>query len=268
MMSPCIETRRARPLLGTFVEIAARAPDETVLRRAIAVAFIAVAEVQRLMNRHDPASEVSRLNRDAVRRRVAVHRWTRTVLCAAQEFAEESGGAFDITVGSDGSWRDVVIEKDGGVHFRRAVTIDLGGIAKGFAVDRAVDALKKAGAGAGTVNAGGDLRVFGNDAQAVRIRHPLDPGRMAGTVLLRERALATSARYFAPALFDGRTRASIVDDISVTVGAPDCLTADALTKIALVLRGEAKSLLDRHGADAFLLGRNLQAHWLGRTDAP
>lgn len=268
MISPCIETRRARPLLGTFVEIAALAADETALRRAIEVAFIAVAEVQRLMNRHDPASEVSRLNRDAAVRRVAVHRWTRTVLRAAQEFAEESGGAFDITVGSDGNWRDVVIEKDGGVRFRRHVTIDLGGIAKGFAVDRAVDALEKAGAVAGIVNAGGDLRVFGNDSQAVRIRHPLDPSRMAGTVLLRQRALATSARYFAPALFDGRSGEPILDDISVTVGAPDCLTADALTKVALVLRDEAKPLLDRHGADAFLLERNLQAHWFSRTDAP
>jgi thiamine biosynthesis lipoprotein len=268
MMLRCVKTCRARPLLGTFVEIAAHAPDETALRRAIAVAFIAVAEVQRLMNRHDPASEVSRLNRDAAVRRVAVNRWTQTVLRAAQEFAEESGGAFDITVGSDGNWRDVVIDNAGGVHFRRPVTIDLGGIAKGFAVDRAVDALKKAGAVAGIVNAGGDLRVFGDELQAVQIRHPLDPSRMAGTVFLRERGLATSARYFAPALFDGRSREPILDDISVTVGAPDCLTADALTKIALLLRDEARPLLDRHGADAFLLERNLRAHWLGRTDAP
>ena len=99
MTSPYAETRRARPLLGTFVEIAARASDETVLRRAIAVGFIAVAEVQRLMNLHDPASEVSRLNREAGRRKVALHRWTLAVLRAAQKFAEESGGAFDVTVG-------------------------------------------------------------------------------------------------------------------------------------------------------------------------
>jgi thiamine biosynthesis lipoprotein len=90
MMLRCVKTCRARPLLGTFVEIAAYATDEMALRRAIAVAFIAVAEVQRLMNRHDPASEVSRLNRDAAVRRVTVHRWTRTVLRAAQEFAEGS----------------------------------------------------------------------------------------------------------------------------------------------------------------------------------
>jgi thiamine biosynthesis lipoprotein len=265
MTSRCVEARRARPLLGTFVEIAVRAPNETILRRAIAVGFIAIAEVQGRMNRHDPLSEVSRLNREAAWRRVAVHRSTLAVLRAAGKFSEDSGGAFDITVGSKGNWRDVLINKDDHVRFRRPVTIDLGGIAKGFAVDRAVEALQKAGAISGIVNAGGDLRVFGEHAQEVQIRHPLYPGRTAGMVRLRDRALATSARYFAPALFDGRSRQPLPDEISVTVAARDCLTADALTKIALALRGDAKELLARHGADAFLLERNLPPRWLSRA---
>jgi hypothetical protein len=134
-----------------------------------------------------------------------------------------------------------LINKDDHVRFRRPVTIDLGGIAKGFAVDRAVEALQKAGAISGIVNAGGDLRVFGEHAQEVQIRHPLYPGRTAGMVRLRDRALATSARYFAPALFDGRSRQPLPDEISVTVAARDCLTADALTKIALALRGMQRS---------------------------
>ena len=104
---------------GTFVEIAVRAPDETILRRAIAVGFIAIAEVHGRMNRHDPLSEVSRLNREAARRGVAVHRSTLAVLRAAEEFAEESGGAFDITVGAKGNWRDVLIDQHGRVYFRR-----------------------------------------------------------------------------------------------------------------------------------------------------
>jgi FAD:protein FMN transferase len=260
----CAKTRRARPLLGTFVEIAVRAPNETVLRRAIAVGFIAVAEVQRLMNRHDPTSELSRLNREAVRSKVALHGWTLEVLRAAQKFAEESHGAFDVTTGSAGSWRDVAIDENGRVSFRQPLTIDLGGIAKGFAVDRAVEALKKAGAISGIVNAGGDLRVFGDNSQAIQVRHPVDPGRAAGTVHLRNRALATSASYFAPALFDRRTGQALADEISVTVAAPDCLTADALTKIALALREEARVLLIRHGAEAFLLERNLPPRWLSR----
>ena len=158
----------------------------------------------------------------------------------------------------------MAVDENGRVHFRRPVTIDLGGIAKGFAVDRAVDALKKAGAISGIVNAGGDLRVFGDDARAVQIRHPLDPGRTAGTVRLRNRALATSARYFAPALFDGRTRQALPDETSVTVAAPDCLTADALTKIALGSREETTVLLAQYEADAFLLEQNLPPRWLSR----
>ncbi len=264
MRSRCVEARRARPLLGTFVEIAARAPNETILRRAIAVGFIAMTEVQWRMNRHDPLSELSRLNREAARRKVAVHRSTLAVLRAAERFAEESGGAFDITAGSEGSWRDILIDENGRVHFRRPLTIDLGGIAKGFAVDRAIEALRKAGATFGIVNAGGDLRVFGDEVQAVQIRHPLDPGRPAGMVRLRDRALATSGRYFASALFDGRTRQSLPDEISVTVAARDCVTADALTKIAFALRGEAKELLARYEADAFLLEQDLPPRWLSR----
>ena len=75
------------------------------------------------------------------------------------------------------------------------------------------------------------------------------------TVRLRDRALATSGRYFAAALFDGRSGQPLPDETSVTVAARDCLTADALTKIALALRGDAGELLARHGADAFLLER-------------
>jgi FAD:protein FMN transferase len=264
MRSPCVETRRARPLLGTFVEIAARAPNETILRRAIAVGFIAITEVQGRMNRHDPLSELSRLNREAVRRKVAVHRSTLAVLRTAARFSRESDGAFDITIGPECSWRDILIDEDGRVHFRRPLTIDLGGIAKGFAVDRAIDALRKAGAVSGIVNAGGDLRVFGDEVRAVQVRHPLDPARPAGVVHLRDRALATSGRYFASALFDGRTGRPLPDKTSVTVAARDCLTADSLTKIAFALRGEAKELLARYEADAFLLEQDFPQRWLSR----
>ncbi len=263
-MSPWVETRRARPLLGTFVEIAARASGETALQRAVAVGFIAVAQVHGLMNRHDPLSEVSRLNREAARRKVRVHRWTQSVLRAAQRFAEDSKGAFDITLGAEASWRDIELDAQGRVRFHRPLTIDLGGIAKGFAVDQAVEMMKKAGALAGIVNAGGDLRIFGESTQAVQVRHPLHPGRAAATLLLRERALATSASYFAPVLVDGRTGKRIENNISITVGAPDCLTADALTKIGLSLREEAAELFARHKADAFLLERNFSPHWLVR----
>ena len=185
--------RRARPLLGTIVDVQARARDDVAVARSIEAAFAAIERVHRLMSFHDAESDVSRMNREAFVRSVIVDKWTWRVLHAAQEFARESDGAFDITVGrllanwnylprqgsrcdSISNWRDIVLEKNCAVRFRRRLAIDLGGIAKGFAVDRAVDALTEAGARAGLVNAGGDLRVFGLQEKAVRIRYPLDPG--------------------------------------------------------------------------------------------
>lgn len=266
-MLRCVEARRARPLLGTFVEIAARAPNEQRLHRAISGAFAAIARVHRLMSRHDPASDLSRINREAVERPVAVHRWTRQVIWAARRFGAESGGAFDIAFAGSGDWRDLTITSDGSIRCRKPVMLDLGGIAKGFAVDRAVDVLKRAGIRSGMVNAGGDLRAFGEEPQLVQIRHPLNPGGLAGTLLVQERALATSARYFSRELFDGRNGRPVEGEISVTVGAANCLTADALTKVALVLQEASKPMLDRHGADAFLLERNYPPRWLSRHDA-
>ncbi|MGH7937376.1 MAG: FAD:protein FMN transferase, partial [Bryobacteraceae bacterium] len=168
-MSPCIETRRARPLLGTFVEIAALTPNEQRLEGTVERGFAAVSQVHRLMSRHDPMSDLSQLNRGAARRWVKVHRWTAQVLRAAARFSEESKGAFDITLGAGGSWRDVMVGRDNCIKFRRRLTLDLGGIAKGFAVDRAVAVMRSAGVVSGMVNAGGDLRVFGREPQPVQI---------------------------------------------------------------------------------------------------
>ena len=315
MKSHCVELRRARPLLGTIVDIQVRAPNDFTAMRAIEDAFDAVERVHRLMSFHDPASDVSRLNREAHQHAIKVDHWTWRVLQAAHKFADESNGAFDITVGrllaewnllprlnarhpeprmlsgrgtsritkraitcevprfardDSTSWRDIILEKDRSVRFRRPLTIDLGGIAKGFAVDCAINALRNANARAGLVNAGGDLRVFGLQEEAVRIRSPLDPSRPAGMVTLKNRALATSATYFSrkksggetrSALIDGQTQEPFVDNVSVTVAADDCMTADALTKIVFVLRDLARPILTHHAADAVILERDSAPRW-------
>ncbi len=97
-MSRSVELRRARPLLGTFVEIRAQAESDAVARAGLTRAFVAVARVQAEMSFHDETSEISRLNRDAFRMPVRVHDWTWQVLAVAQEYALLSGGAFDITI--------------------------------------------------------------------------------------------------------------------------------------------------------------------------
>ena len=99
MKSPCVEMRRARPLLGTIVDLQARAREEITLVRGFEAAFAAIERVHRLMSFHDEASDTSRVNSAAFQYAVVVDRWTWRVLQAAQQFARDSDGAFDITVG-------------------------------------------------------------------------------------------------------------------------------------------------------------------------
>src|ERR1700730_8128252 len=99
MKSRCVEMRRARPLLGTIVDLQARAREEITLVRGFKAAFAAIARVHRLMSFHDLASDVSRINREAHRRSVIADEWTWHILQAAQPFAHKSDGAFDVTVG-------------------------------------------------------------------------------------------------------------------------------------------------------------------------
>ena len=171
-----IEVRRCRPLLGTFVEIQAFGSNAAELERAIDAAFLAVAQVHRLMSFHAPESDLSRMNRDAHYKTVRIHPWTRRVLKSAEEFSRNSDGIFDVTTAGQlvkwrylpkycfpsgkGSWRDIILESTDLVRFRRPLLVDFGGIAKGFAVDHAVGILKRNRAVAGIVNAGGDLRVL------------------------------------------------------------------------------------------------------------
>lgn len=281
-----VELRRCRPLLGTFVEIQAAGTSSRELERGVAAAFASIEKVHRLMSYHDPQSDVSRMNREAFPKSVVVHPWTWRVLEAAQRFARESGGVFDIAVArlaasprslsrhkypaaNAATWRDIFLRRNCRVFFRRPVTVDLGGIAKGFAVDRAVAALRRNNVGSGIVNAGGDIRVFGAGAQRVHVRNPVSPGRFSAEIRLRNLALATSAIYFAPdALYDGRTRRALARLISVTVAARDCMTADALTKVVFALREDAAPLLRRYRADALILDRRGLPCWVFKTHAP
>ena len=282
-----IELRRCRPLLGTLVEVAASGTDAAGLERGINAAFAAIQKVHRLMSFHDPDSDVSRMNRDAFPKSVIVHPWTWKVLETAQQFARESNGVFDIAIArflanwgylprrdyqSDNAatWQDIFLRKKCRIFFRRQLTVDLGGIAKGFAVDRAVAALKATGIKAGIVNAGGDLRVFGAVSQVIHVRHPAEPAFATAAVRLSERAMATSGIYFArrryrgkyvSPLLDGCIGRSAQEQISVSVAAAECMIADALTKIVFVLRERAAGLLARHRADALILEREATLSW-------
>ena len=275
--------RRARPLLGTIVEITVRGMTDDAGSDAIRAAFSAVEKVQALMSYHDPLSELSRLNFRAARHLVQVSPWMFSVLEMAQQLAEESDGVFDVTIAPRlaswgflprnppnsqderlATWRDIELTPGRLVRFRRPLHMDLGGIAKGFAVDQAIAALHAAGAPAGIVNAGGDLRGYGPEAWPVVIRHPSDPQAVGHIFSLHDSALATSANYFTRRrwrgcdvcpLVDGRTRLPCADETSASVLAPGAMLADALTKILVASRETAAPILQRHGATGMLLDR-------------
>lgn len=273
--------RRCHPLLGTLVEIAVEHEASPQVDAAINAAFDAVEHVDTLMSFHNSASEVSTLNRLAAYQDVQVSLETYQVLQYAKELYECSEGIFDIAVGSEladqgllpnhaflrqnysGRTGDIELSPENSVRFLRPLCIDLGGIAKGFAVDQAVKVLQRHGFENGLVNAGGDLSCFGVQEQPVMIRSASVSGEMISQpVLLRNTAVATSSvragsgslRSLAAAAHVYTSSGKFLKDIkTVSVLAQKCVWADALTKIVLLGTDEImRRCLSRHKARAWV----------------
>ena len=286
MKPACASLRRARPLLGTFVEIAVGGALQSKMEDAVEAAFTVVGEVQRLMSFHDTNSDLARLNREAAAHAVTVHPWTFEVLEAALDLQHRSDGIFDIAVApvlQHFGWlphhaedrpvatiarpRELGIEllPDRCVRFSSPnIAIDLGGIAKGFAVDQAINVLRGDGMPQGLVNAGGDLAAFGPQAATVAIRDPRDPRRILCQVEVECRALASSGGQHDPsqrrvavdsAVIDPRTLRPARAALGATVCAPSCMIADALTKIVMITGEFAAPMLADYGASAMFVSR-------------
>jgi thiamine biosynthesis lipoprotein len=249
--------RRARALLGTYVEIAAEGLPGAALVRAVNAAFDAVELVQKLMSFHDPESNLTSLNRRAAIEPVEVHLWTARVIRHALALFHATDGLFDCAVGSEllrwellpdhgfahartGRLSAVRFVDDNRIVFDTAIAIDLGGIAKGFAVDRAVAVLRRHGVCSAVVSAGGDLRVFGTEAHPIYIRDPLDSAVVRQAGLLQNGAIATSSAAATikfvggsevSALVSPQTRQPLLDRNAYSVIARTCVVADALTKV-------------------------------------
>ena len=235
------------------ITVAGAAPRD--MHAAIEAAFGAVAKVHGLMSFHDANSDVGRLNNGGWVRPLRVHRWTFQVLEAAVDLHRRSA--------STATTEAIELLSDRRVRFRHpGVRIDLGGIAKGFAVDRAIDVLRDHRMLAGLVNAGGDLAAFGPATETVYIRDPRDPRRLMCGIEIDNQALASSGNRFdpfrsaspsGPAIIDPRTRQAVRSVNAVTVRAPSCLIADALTKVVMAEGPSAADLLDHYRAGALVV---------------
>ncbi|MEO5913847.1 MAG: FAD:protein FMN transferase [Luteolibacter sp.] len=269
---PPIE-RRARPLLGTFVEIVLRGGNAAVFEAA----FDRISDVQDRMSAHTAESDLAKIASEAHRGWVAVDASTAEVIRLSLNWAEASDGAFDpVRAGVElvhakrrpwfaselpdrtATWRD--LEIDGLLaKASRPLALDLGGVAKGYAVDLAAEVIATHGC-SGVVNAGGDLRFIGDEKRTAFVKKPDTEG---GLFELREipfPALATTGSY---AFSDDGGNLDLIDPgsdgpvpvgVSITVFGGSCILADALTKAVLNLpENRAADLLKQFDCCALIL---------------
>ncbi len=262
--------------MGTFVEMKIAARDSTAAAVALDAAFRELARVEQLSTVHDSTSELSRVNAAAGSDApVPVGSDLDAILNFAADVAERSGGAFDPTVGpllrlwgfpehpalpdSSAIRRTLALVghdkltrvESASPAWRlgvRGMSLDLGGIACGYGIDRAAEALQRLSPDF-LINVGGDIVVGGTKpdsaAWSVAIQHPRDPSKLLMTLHLRgPRGVSTSGDYEHFVLHEGRRLHHVLDPetgypapgvCSVTVVAPDGARADAESKPAFVL---------------------------------
>lgn len=271
--------RRSQPLLGTFVVISAYGQSHHQINDAIDEAFAEIRRVDNVMSLHRDDSELARLNAAAGIAPVAVSAELFAVISNALDMAQATEGSFDPTIKPlvekwgflwkehrlpdpmelqavlplvnyrlvklDPPRRTVCFEKPG-------LSLDLNGIAKGYAVDRAVEKLQHLGITNAMVRAGGDLRVVGSppgrDCWRVQLEDPLRKGRRR-TIPLRDAAVSTSGNYENFFFANGRRYGHILNPrtgypvegvAACSVIAPTCMESDAWAT-ALLVYGPKKS---------------------------
>jgi len=250
-------TSRLRIGMGTFIAVEAEARAHSVRLSGIEAAFAAIDRVAMLMHPARAGSDLSAIHRAPPGTEVSVASWTWEVLALSKRLHRASRGVFDPCL-PDAAGRITDLECATGhrVIAHAPLHIDLGGIAKGYAVDRALMAMRAAGCDGGLVNAGGDLGVFGRRSHRIVCGDILcgDLSDRRAVVHLRNAALAGSAVGGAAAPAEHRgyyhgvdRRAVRCGRIAVSAGA--AAVADALSTCLLAGGGGIDTaLLDSFGA--------------------
>jgi thiamine biosynthesis lipoprotein len=264
--------KRDEAIMGTAISVELWADDRAEGESAITAVMDEMHRIDHLMSPHRPASELSRINRDAATSAVSVSAEMIRLLDRANEFSRLSDGAFDITYAAVGhlydyrerirpneaelararalvGWRNLVVDVPARtVRFALdGMRIDLGGFAKGHAVDNATAILQAIGIRHAIVSAGGDSRVIGDRRGrpwTIGVRDPRRAGEMVAMLPLEDVSISTSGdyeRYFDADgvrfhhLIDPATGRSPSSVHSVTILAEDGLTTEALSKCVFVL---------------------------------
>jgi thiamine biosynthesis lipoprotein len=265
--------------MGTVARILVVAQTQPQAEAAIDAAFDKIYAIDHLMSDYDPNSQLSLVNREAFDRPVPVDAKLFEVLTAAKLYSCMSDGAFDVTVGPEVQlWRkakedgvaptpealakakeavgyeNLILDAENkAVKFaKEGMFLDLGGIAKGYAIDKAIEALQAAGLKGGMVDIGGDLRCFGTPAKGkphwfIGLQDPQNEEDILMKLNMDNRAVATSGDYRRFVVIDGQKHSHIInpatadsaqDLSSVTIIAPTAMQADALATAVTVLGSE------------------------------
>lgn len=290
-----------RVVMGTLAHVIAVAADSNTAERCIEAAFAKIEEIEDLMSDHKSDSEIGELNRDGFNRAIVVSEPTYEVLQKGVEFSRISDGAFDITIGplvdfwhsaaeansvpSEAELAEVrskvgydkLIFGANEMSIRFAadgMRVDLGGIAKGYALDKAVEAMQKKGAAGGMVDIGGDIRCFGLPPggqdkwriglQDTRVGKEDLTGGILMVLELGDTAVATSGDYRRYVVIDGKKYSHIIDAktgysgdglASVTIITETAVEADALATAVNVMGAERGLALieERPGTEAIVI---------------
>lgn len=269
---------RTEFLMNTVVETIIYTANTKAGEQALSAASEAAARLAAILDRHRAGSEVAMINAQAGKGPVIVSADTFANISLALEVGRLTSGAFDLTVapllelwgfGTGNAvvpseqqlakglplvdYQRVRLVEEGMQVFLEAegMQLDLGGIAKGYIVDRAVEVLRAAGVSSGTVDAGGDIRAIGSKPDGspwrIGIRHPRERRKLVAIVELRDKAIVTSGdyeRFFTVGeqryhhLLDPQTGMPARGVTSVTVVAPDAFTADAYSTAVFVMGRE------------------------------
>ncbi len=272
--------------MNTRVEVVLQGPHGTLLEEAATAAFREMERVEDTLSAWRSGSRIFAVNEAAGRTPVAVNPELFALLEKAVAVSRLSDGCFDISVAALGNlwnfqaevfripdpltvrdrlkrvgYRNIRLDPGAGTVFleREGMRISLGGIGKGYAVDRAVAAVRKRGVGNGVISAGGDLKAFGTkrdgDLWNVAVRNPRDAEKIICVIPLSNAAVATSGDYERQRTGGGKRYHHILDPrtgypargcMSVSVVAKEAADADALATAVFVLGPrEGLALLER-----------------------
>jgi thiamine biosynthesis lipoprotein len=264
--------RRDEAIMGTAIHVELWSDDAALAESAIDSVMREMRRIDAAMSPHKETSELSRINREAESRPVPVSDEMFELLARSLAFSQFSNGAFDVTYAAAGhlydyrrgvkptdteltaaraaiGWRSLQLDRPTRtVRFSKpGMRIDLGGFAKGHAVDNGAAILARQGIQHAIVSAGGDSRLLGDRCGrpwTIGVRDPRREGEVIALLPLEDVAVSTSGdyeRFFDVGavrchhLIDPRTGKSPEGVRSVTIVAPDGLTSEALSKTVFVL---------------------------------